>query len=203
MSDLRAGEPDDARDPVRMAALSLLLHQVMKRPPRPGYPTGAWQRMGGDLSGLVDGLFGRSGATSTAASPSGLGQVISGMQGLLHEMREHGLGRQVESWIGHGPNLQVSAQELARVLDADEVAAMARQSGTDRETLMREAAALLPDFVHRMTPTGRLPTDAAEVQGGLGGVLAGLLPGAHGGSADQRGLTEGPGPSRPAAGAKR
>ena len=180
MSDLLPDRPDDPRHAARMAALSLLLHQVMKRPPRPGYPTGARQRMGGDLTGLLDGVFGRHAASPAQTPASGIGEVIAGMDGLLREMREHGMERQVESWIGEGPNLPVAPQDLARVLDGHEVAAMARQAGTDRETLLHEAAAVLPDFVHRMTPAGRLPREEAEVQGGLRGVLGGLMRQAQG-----------------------
>ncbi|MBX9701356.1 MAG: YidB family protein [Acetobacteraceae bacterium] len=166
---------------VRMAALSLLLHQVMQRRPHPDHDADAWTRMGRDFAELMDGIFGGDDAVAgRPPPPGGLGAVIAGTAGLLEALRRRGMSREIESWISNRPNLPADPEQLARVLDDDELTVMARQAGADRDTLLVEVARLLPDFVHRMTPEGRLPGRESEVPGGLGGLLGGLLEGGEG-----------------------
>jgi uncharacterized protein YidB (DUF937 family) len=98
------------------------------------------------------------------------------MGGLIETLRRHGLARQVDSWVGPGPNLPVSPAELARLLDPEEVDTLARQAGADRQALLREVSTLLPAFIDRLTPQGRVPQRAEEVGGaGLGALLDGLM----------------------------
>ena len=172
---------------LRMAALALLLHQVMKRSggggaaPRDDTPGGG---LGGLLGGLLGGGAGGPAGGSVAgtlgggaAAGGGLGGLLSGLGGLLGGLRSQGLSQHVESWIATGPNQPVEPRQLAAAFDPDEVETLARKAGTDRETLMQEVSRVLPDFVDRMTPQGRLPQHQDEVGGGLGGLLGSLLGG--------------------------
>jgi uncharacterized protein YidB (DUF937 family) len=159
-----------------MAALSLLLHQVMKPAHRLGPAAAAQERLGADLRDLLADAFGTRRDDHGPAAAGGLGGLVAGIGGLLGALRAQGLSRQVESWIGGGPNQPVGPAEIAGAFDPDEVDSMARRAGTDRETLLREISELLPDFVDRMTPHGRLPERSEEfAAGGLGGLLGGLL----------------------------
>ena len=172
---LRDGEGGPGQG-LRMAALSLLLHQVMKPAHRLGTAAAARERVGADLRDLLAGASGARRDDHGPAATGGLGGLVAGIGGLLDALRAHGLSRQVESWIGTGPNQAVTPAELAGAFDPDEVESMARRAGTDSETLLREVSAMLPDFVDRMTPHGRVPQRPEELAaGGLGGLLGGLL----------------------------
>jgi uncharacterized protein YidB (DUF937 family) len=177
MSDL----PEDrfAGSSLRMAAVSLLLHQVMRRANPQGRKLGraaaARERVGHDLTSLLDGAFGGHGEHA----PEGVGGIATGLEGLAHSFRQHGMAREVESWIGDGPNLPVTPQQAAMVLDMEAVDSLAQRAGSDRESLLREVAAVLPEFVHRMTPDGRVPEADRALRGeALSGALGGLMGGA-------------------------
>jgi uncharacterized protein YidB (DUF937 family) len=99
-----------------------------------------------------------------------------GLNGLLDQFKSGGLGHLVESWVGNGQNLPVSAEQIQSVLGADQVRQMAAQVGIAPEALSGHLADLLPQLIDKATPGGSVP-DAASLQQGLGGVLQGLLGG--------------------------
>jgi uncharacterized protein YidB (DUF937 family) len=170
---------------VKLAAIALLIHQLMKHARAEGRT--APQQDEGGLGGLLGGLFG-GGSPGTASgrdgglggllgglSGGGLGGLVGGLGGLLGGLRGQGLGEQVDSWVNPGPNRPVSTQELERSFDPQELDEAARRAGTDRGTLLQELSAMLPQAVDRMTPQGTLPQREEELGGGLGDLLAGLF----------------------------
>jgi uncharacterized protein YidB (DUF937 family) len=194
---------------VKMAAIGLLVHQLMKHSrgaPADGDPAreGAAATTGGGLGGLLGGLLG-GGAQSTPGSASGglggllgggqsggglgallggggLGALLGGLGGMLGGMRNQGLGQHVDSWVAPGPNRHPSPQELAASFDPHELDEAARHAGTDRNGLLDELSRVLPQFVDRMTPQGNLPQREEDLGGGgLGGLLGGLLGGGDAG----------------------
>ncbi|MFT8244549.1 YidB family protein [Roseomonas sp. BN140053] len=103
-------------------------------------------------------------------------QDMAGLSGLLDQLRQGGLGPQVDSWIGHGENAPVAPAELENALGPAQVEQIAQRTGLPRQGLMSLLVALLPLLVDRLSPQGRLPQDDTQVpQGGIGGVLGGLL----------------------------
>ena len=163
MSDLSRdilGRDRFAGSNLRMVALSLLPEQTLHgADPRDRAAT-ARERVGHDLTSLLDGAFGGGGAHP----PDGIGGLAGGREGLLHVLRAHGLRREVASWIGPGPDLPLTPGQAALVFDAADVDRHARRIGSGRETLLREIAAVLPEFLRRMTSAGRLPADLAKPQ---------------------------------------
>lgn len=97
---------------------------------------------------------------------AGLGGLLSGLGGagalgaLVSQLQQKGLGQQVSSWIGGGPNQPVAPDQVAHALGEENIQALQQQTGTPRETLLAELAQHLPDAVHELTPQGRLPDDA-------------------------------------------
>ncbi|MXP62058.1 DUF937 domain-containing protein [Roseomonas sp. M0104] len=165
---------------VKMAAIALLVHQLMKHArqeggaaPAQATPAGSEgtgsEGMGG-LGGLLGGLLG-GGATGSAG-----GGLLGGLAGMLNGLRNQGMGPQVDSWVGHGENRPVSPQELEREFDPQELDEAARQAGTDRQRLLEELSHTLPHFVDRATPKGDVPQREEEIGGGgIGGLLSSLL----------------------------
>lgn len=120
----------------------------------------------GDLLQAVMGLLANDGAGQIG--PGGLG----GLGGLLAKAQQGGLGDIVQSWIGQGQNLPISADQLQALLGNDTLATLARQLGLAPGAAAGSLSELLPQVVDRLTPQGQLP------QGGLGpaaDLLAGFL----------------------------
>ncbi len=157
---------------MKMAAVALLIQQMMKHSGSQAAPGSAQAPQadgGGGLGGILGGLLGGGAAT---------GGILGGLGGLLGGLRSQGLERHVDSWVQPGPNQQISADELSRAFDPQDIDAAAQQAGTDRGTLMHEVSRILPEMVDRMTPHGRVPQHEGEVEGGsMGGLLNSIFGG--------------------------
>ena len=97
--------------------------------------------------------------------PGGLGGLLGGLGGagalgaLLGQLRERGLGQEVDSWIRPGPNQAVPPQRLAEALGDDTVDSLASETGVPRQTLLSELSQTLPEAVDELTPEGHEPSD--------------------------------------------
>lgn len=91
---------------------------------------------------------------------SALNALLSGECGSLPELADRftdaGLGPIMTSWIGKGPNLDISVRDLRHVLGEARVAELATLAGTPSGEFLVRLARLLPAAVHRMTPEGGL-----------------------------------------------
>ncbi len=109
---------------------------------------------GGGLEDLLKGGLG--GILAGGAAGSVLG---GGLEDLLKQLQRNGQGEAADSWVGRGPNKDISSSDLARSLGIDDIDAMTRASGLSRDELLSGLSHELPDFVDRATPDGRLPTE--------------------------------------------
>jgi uncharacterized protein YidB (DUF937 family) len=103
----------------------------------------------GLLDGVLGGLIG-----------AGIDQMIQrhgGIQGLVNQFEQKGLGGIAQSWVGPGPNQPVSADQLLQVLGSDKVAQFASKLNVSREELLNKLSELLPEHVDKMTPGGVIP----------------------------------------------
>jgi uncharacterized protein YidB (DUF937 family) len=97
-----------------------------------------------------------------------------GLDKVLGQLQAGGLGDQVQSWIGKGGNLPISAEQLEGVLGSGPLGDLAKKFGIDPAEAATKLSALLPQVVDKMTPDGKTP------EGGLGGGLGGALGGMAG-----------------------
>ncbi|OZI42246.1 hypothetical protein CEK29_14345 [Bordetella genomosp. 5] len=100
-----------------------------------------------------------------------------GLSGLVERFQKGGLGDVVSSWVGTGPNLPVSAQQLDGVLDPGMVDAVATRTGQERGSVLESLTSLLPKLVDQATPDGALGAGQGLDPAKLLGSLAGLLDG--------------------------
>jgi uncharacterized protein YidB (DUF937 family) len=123
-----------------------------------GPSAGAGGVPGGDLGDLLRGALG--GLLGGAAT----GTVLNGgLGGLLKQLQESGQGDVAKSWVGNGPNKQISEGDLADALGGNTLNELSRQSGMDQGDLLSGLRQYLPHFVDQLTPDGRVPTeDEAE-----------------------------------------
>lgn len=122
--------------------------------------------LGGALGGLLGGQGGASGQGGLGgllgglAGGAGLGGVLGGglseMQG---RFRQAGHGDTVDSWVGAGPNREVSPRDLEQAIGEDTIADLTEQTGLSRDELLARLSRELPNAVDRYTPDGRLPND--------------------------------------------
>ena len=175
----QAGE-NGGMSPWMMALLGMLAYKAVKggglgnmlggsagRQAAPANSGGLGDMLGGLLGGATaSGGFGGAGST-------GLGNVLGGLLGgaaggaalngglrnLLQDMENNGQGQAARSWVGTGENEAIAPNDLARAIGAEDIDAVSRQTGLPREELLSQLSQHLPDFIDRLTPDGRLPTD--------------------------------------------
>src|SRR5205807_6497565 len=116
----------------------------------PGGGGGLGDLLGGALGGLLGG--------------AAAGTVLNGgLGGLLKQLQQSGQGDVAKSWVGKGPNKQISEGDLADALGGNTLNELSRQSGMDQGDLLSGLRQYLPHFVDQLTPDGRVPTeDEAE-----------------------------------------
>ena len=112
------------------------------------------QMLGGGSSSSQDGLGGLLGGLAGGSSQGG-----GGLGGLLGQLRNSGLGPQVDSWVGNGQNQPVSPDELHNAFGRDQVNSWAGQAGMQPHDFLSQLSQHLPNAVNGMTPDGRLPDE--------------------------------------------
>lgn len=123
--------------------------------------SGAQQQPGG-LAGALGGLLANDGEHG-------------GLAGLVQKFNQAGLGEVVSSWIGHGENLPISADQLQNVLGRGPLADIASKLGIDPSQAAGQLSQMLPGLVDQLTPHGQLPAGGLGNAGDLLGALSGLL----------------------------
>lgn len=138
--------------------------------------------------GLLDGLLGNvlggmMGGQQQGASP--LINVVLGMLsnngtqgglgGLMQQFQQAGLGQQIESWVGTGQNMPVSADQISQALGSGQLAQIAQQLGVSHGEAAGQLAQALPEIINHLTPNGQAPAgglgNAEQIMGMLGGLL--------------------------------
>ena len=84
-------------------------------------------------------------------------QNAGGLDGIVSQLNEAGLGEQVASWIGTGSNLPVSADQIASALSSGQIEQLASSFGVDVGNLPGLLAQYLPKAIDGATPEGQLP----------------------------------------------
>lgn len=95
------------------------------------------------------------------AAAGGLGGMAGGLGGLMSAFQNAGLGHVAQSWVGNGPNLPVSPQQLQGVLGDSQVQNMASQAGMQPQDFLSQLSQHLPNAVNGMTPNGRLSDEGS------------------------------------------
>jgi len=89
-----------------------------------------------------------------------------GLQGMLQQLNQSGLGRQADSWVSTGPNLPVEGADLLKAFGQSKMQQMAQQSGLSMDQLLAGLSTQLPQVVDQLTPNGRVPNQES-IEGSL------------------------------------
>ena len=101
---------------------------------------------GGLLGGLVGSLAG--------------GGLAGGLGGLLNQLSNAGHGETANSWVGPGQNAPIQPTQLGSALGQTTVSDLARSAGMSEQDLLAQLSRVLPGVVDKLTPDGRVPTQA-------------------------------------------
>jgi uncharacterized protein YidB (DUF937 family) len=173
------GTASGGMSPITMAILGLLAYKALKsftggqpsaapagRPAAPFPPsggninTGMPGGLGGGLPGGLGDLLkgGLGGLLAGGAAGTVLG---GGLNDLMKQLQQKGLGDAANSWIGNGPNKAVSPNDLANALGADQINSLMSHSGLSRDELLEGLSQHLPQVVDQLTPDGKVPQEIA------------------------------------------
>ena len=112
----------------------------------------------------LGGQGGQAGGLNIGSIVGGLmtqfgGQGGAGLGGLLQQLQASGLGDQVQSWIGQGANMPVSADQITAALGGagGTLGQLAQHLGQSHADTAGHLAQALPELVNHLTPNGQMP----------------------------------------------
>ena len=107
------------------------------------------------------GLEGILGNLASTLGGAGAGSLLGGgLSELVDRFRQAGHTEAVESWVGTGPNKEMTPFHLQQAIGDDVLATLSQQTGLPQEELLARLSRELPQAVDQYTPQGRLPTEA-------------------------------------------
>lgn len=107
--------------------------------------------------GMFDGILGGVVGAEMATVVHGLIEKHGGLQGIVAQLEQQGLGSTVKSWIGTGPNQPISADQVQQVFGSDMVKELAAKVGLSPDVLAGKLSQILPQAIDKLTPNGALP----------------------------------------------
>jgi uncharacterized protein YidB (DUF937 family) len=95
--------------------------------------------------------------TRPAADPQA-GGLLGGLGGLLEKFQQSGQGDVAKSWVATGPNQPISPGQLSSALGPSLIKTLAEKTGMSEQDVTAQLSNILPAFVDKLTPQGRVPT---------------------------------------------
>jgi uncharacterized protein YidB (DUF937 family) len=120
------------------------------------------------LGQAAGGLFGGANADPLLQAVLGLldkNSQLGGLEGLVQSFQRNGLQEVINSWVGTGQNLPISADQVKQGLGSDFVGQLASKAGLSPETAGNQLADLLPGLIDQLTPDGKVPDSGLLAQG--------------------------------------
>lgn len=108
--------------------------------------------------GLLDSLLGGAMGAGALQLVEQVIQKNGGVQGLVQNFEQNGLGSIAQSWVGTGANQAVTPAQVHQALGADTIANLVSQTGLDPQALLAQLAAHLPGAIDHLTPNGAVST---------------------------------------------
>lgn len=111
--------------------------------------------------GLFDDLGGALGKLTAGAAPGLIGAVLAktnlgDLSGIVSQLQQGGLGSQVQSWLGNGSNMPVTAEQLRAALGDEHVRQIAEHFGVPVDKALSLLSEHLPAAVDQASPNGKL-----------------------------------------------
>lgn len=107
--------------------------------------------------GLLDGILGGVVGGEMATAVNDLIQKHGGVQGIVAQLEQQGLGPTVKSWIGTGQNLPISANQIHQAFGPEMISSLAAKLGMNPQELAQKLSQALPQAIDKLTPRGVVP----------------------------------------------
>jgi uncharacterized protein YidB (DUF937 family) len=107
--------------------------------------------------GLFDGVLGGIVGAEMASVVNQLIERHGGVQGIITQMEQQGLGPTVKSWVGSGPNQPISPSQVHQAFGPQILSELAAKTGLNPQDLAQKLSQLLPQVVDKLTPAGQVP----------------------------------------------
>jgi uncharacterized protein YidB (DUF937 family) len=107
--------------------------------------------------GLFDGLLGGIVGAEMATVVNSLIQQHGGIQGVITQLEQQGLGGVARSWIANGPNQPISPAQLSQVFGTGTLGQLAAKAGLSPQELAQKLSQALPTAIDKLTPGGTIP----------------------------------------------
>jgi uncharacterized protein YidB (DUF937 family) len=110
--------------------------------------------------GLLDGLLGGAVGAEMVTVVNSLIQQHGGIQGVVTQLEQQGLGGVARSWIANGPNQAISPAQITQVFsNSGLLAELAAKTGMNPQDLASKLSTALPQVIDKLTPHGSIPTN--------------------------------------------
>jgi len=113
-----------------------------------------------------------SGSADSNAVQSVLGNLLGGgesngidLGSLVGNLQNSGLSNLAESWLGDGPNEEISSSQLESLLGSDKVQQAASQLGADPSDLLSGLKDMIPQVVDKSSSGGSLLDSVGGISG--------------------------------------
>lgn len=107
--------------------------------------------------GLFDGIVGGVIGAEMTQVVSGLIARHGGVQGIVTQLQNQGLGDTVRSWVSNGSNLPITPEQLQKALGSGTLQELATKFGMDPQVLAQKLSQILPHAIDHLTPGGTVP----------------------------------------------
>ena len=107
--------------------------------------------------GMFDGILGGVVGAEMATVVNGLIQKHGGLQGIVSQLEQQGLGGTVRSWIAEGANQPISPDQIHQAFGSDTLRELAAKAGLSPDTLAAKLSQVLPQAIDKLTPGGAVP----------------------------------------------
>ncbi|MBS4082017.1 MAG: DUF937 domain-containing protein [Rhizobiales bacterium] len=116
---------------------------------------------GGLLGEILKGALGGNTQPQPQQLPDIFGEVLKNTDlgsigGLLKQLHEGGLERQIGSWLGNGQNLPVTPTQIRDALGNEQVRQIAQQMGIPVDDVLKLLTQFFPEAVNQANPDGKL-----------------------------------------------
>src|SRR5271170_3664344 len=100
----------------------------------------------GTIMGLLDGLLGGAVGAGVVTALTSLIQQHGGVQGIVTQLEQQGLGNTVKSWVGTGANQPISPDQVHQVFGGA-LTAIAAKMGMTPQELAAKVSQHLPEAI--------------------------------------------------------
>ena len=73
------------------------------------------------------------------------------------------MAQEADSWVGTGPNVGVSADQVQQVFGSSALSNLATQLGTSQGQASSVLAQILPELINQLTPEGQVPENHGDL----------------------------------------